>query len=499
MRGRFANKMYPVFTGYITNTSYSNRGGYWSITLDCSDVTKLLSINPINVNPAIAERRMFGRVFVDEDFKISAWSFPFTNMKLEDIIRTLIEGTRKEALTETGRIAVDGIGLIEMWKNPLFPTPEEKKSGENVKGEKFEGVKFVIEAYKFFEPKIRIYTSYDIVPYKYLDLANRQVFSSDMVSRMDIIREVVERTFHEFFADEVGDFVLLPMRINYKFLKYDFIDPQTKKFGRFKSREDIKDGTYILTEDEVLNMSLSFSDKEVYTAVDVYGEYPFTSGSSEYVEWALRGFAQDYALIKRLGLRWLRRKEPLINNMDLLLQGDSGKKLQEQLEAQHKELEEAWNREQDPKKKKELENNLLALEASLHSLINAEKKNPKDVQALLDAYANALLRFLNSKAYSGSVSLVLRPEMVPAKPVYIPDRDELFYIDSVTHSITVGGNATTDLTLTLGRKTNEVVEIMDYLMSLHNPEIASQAISEVADKAVKKFKEDKEEIEKKLR
>jgi len=495
MRGRFVNRMYPVFTGYITHTSYSNKGGYWSITVDCTDTLKLLSINPINVNPGIAERRIFGRVFEIEEerkeigFKFSAWAFPFTNLTLEETIKYLIEGTAGKGIEkEVGRIAIDGIGTLEMWWNPILETDEEKSSKKVPKPLKYE-----ISPYSFFKPKVKICTQYHITPYKYMDLATRQMFSSEMVSRLDVIREITERTFHEFFADEVGDFVLIPMRLNYQFLKGDFVDKSG--LARFPSRADVDDGTYILMDDELLNLNVSFSDKEVYTAVDVYGEYPFATGSNEYVEWAMRGFAQDPFLLRRLGLRWLRQKIPLINNLDLLLQND--KKMLENLQKQRDDLMEMLQKEGDPKKREEIENKLRLIEELVNSSLNVRKKSGGDIQALLNSFADAWMRFINSKAYSGSASLILRPEMVPAKPVYIPDRKEIFYIDSVTHTISVGGNATTELSLIFGRKVDETVDFMDDLMKLHSPEKIPESIWKNIATVAKEYEKKKEEESKK--
>jgi hypothetical protein len=500
MRGRFVNRMYPVFTGYITHTSYFNKGGYWGITVDCTDTLKLLSINPINVNPGIVERRLFGRVFEIEEerkevgFRFSAWAFPFTNLTLEETIKYLIEGTaKKEIEKETGRISIDGIGTLEMWWNPILETDEEKSSKKVPRPLRYE-----ISPYSFFNPKVKICTQYQITPYKYMDLANRQMFFSEMVSRLDVIREITERTFHEFFADEVGDFVLIPMRLNYWFLKFDFVGKGKGKgivLERFPARADVDDGTYILMDDELLNLNVSFSDKEVYTAVDIYGEYPFATGSNEYVEWAMRGFAQNPVLLSRLGLRWLRQKIPLINNLDLLLQND--KKMMEELQKQRDALTEMLQKEGDPKRREEIENKLRLIEELAKKSLDVRKKSKNDVQASLNTFADAWMMFINSKAYSGSATLILRPEMVPAKPVYIPDREEIFYIDSVTHTISVGGNATTELSLIVGRKVYEAADFMDDLMKLHSPEKIPASIWENMANVAKDYEKKKEEEAKK--
>jgi hypothetical protein len=155
----------------------------------------------------------------------------------------------------------------------------------------------------------------------------------------------------------------------------------------------------------------------------------------------MRGFAQDYELMRRFGLRWQRIKMPLINNFSFLFERTEGEKTES---------------------------------------LKFKKEEADKLGKRLDAFADIYLRYLNSRAYSGSVSLVLRPELVPAKPIYIADRDEVFYIDTVTHSITVGGSASTELSLVYGRKSAERIDFLDSLLSLHDPRKLKEAMIEKA-------------------
>jgi hypothetical protein len=51
--------------------------------------------------------------------------------------------------------------------------------------------------------------------------------------------------------------------------------------------------------------------------------------------------------------------------------------------------------------------------------------------------------------------MVLRPELEIANPVLFTESNEVFYIQGLVHSITVGGEATTTLTCNLGRQYNQ--------------------------------------------
>lgn len=54
---------------------------------------------------------------------------------------------------------------------------------------------------------------------------------------------------------------------------------------------------------------------------------------------------------------------------------------------------------------------------------------------------------LNAKRKNGTVTIPLRPEIKMGFPVWIPKYDSFFYVNGVSHSYSVGGQATTTLTL----------------------------------------------------
>jgi len=58
----------------------------------------------------------------------------------------------------------------------------------------------------------------------------------------------------------------------------------------------------------------------------------------------------------------------------------------------------------------------------------------------------------NGQAYTGSVSIPLRPEMRLGYPVYFPHIDTFYYVTGISHSFTFGSAATTDLSLQYRRE-----------------------------------------------
>jgi hypothetical protein len=57
----------------------------------------------------------------------------------------------------------------------------------------------------------------------------------------------------------------------------------------------------------------------------------------------------------------------------------------------------------------------------------------------------------NSRRHKGSATIPLRPELRLGFPVYVPHKDEVWYVSGISHNIQFGGRATTQLTLTSRR------------------------------------------------
>jgi hypothetical protein len=58
---------------------------------------------------------------------------------------------------------------------------------------------------------------------------------------------------------------------------------------------------------------------------------------------------------------------------------------------------------------------------------------------------------INGRAYTGSLSTPLRPELRLGYPIYVKHLDSYFYVTSISHSVTFGTSATTDIGLEFRR------------------------------------------------
>ena len=62
-----------------------------------------------------------------------------------------------------------------------------------------------------------------------------------------------------------------------------------------------------------------------------------------------------------------------------------------------------------------------------------------------------MLDRINSRRHRGSVTIPFRPELRLGFPVYIAPKDQIWYVEGISHNITFGGRAQTQLTLTAKR------------------------------------------------
>jgi hypothetical protein len=78
-------------------------------------------------------------------------------------------------------------------------------------------------------------------------------------------------------------------------------------------------------------------------------------------------------------------------------------------------------------------------------------------------FAKSYLIRANAARFTGTVTIVGRPEIRMHMPVYVPTRNRIYYISGISHSFSYGERFTTTLKLTYGRKPWEYVsEVLNY-------------------------------------
>ncbi len=78
-------------------------------------------------------------------------------------------------------------------------------------------------------------------------------------------------------------------------------------------------------------------------------------------------------------------------------------------------------------------------------------------------YAKSLLQRLASGKYQGQITITGRAEIEPGRPIFIPIRNMIYYVETVGHNYSAGGEFLTTLHLSFGRKPWEhIAEILTF-------------------------------------
>jgi hypothetical protein len=88
-------------------------------------------------------------------------------------------------------------------------------------------------------------------------------------------------------------------------------------------------------------------------------------------------------------------------------------------------------------------------------------------------YGLDLLDKMNSRRHRGTVTIPFRPELRMGFPIYIAPKDQIWYIQGISHNISFGGRATTTLTLTARREKFKAPQgIGTLVLTNYNPSAA---------------------------
>ena len=158
---------------------------------------------------------------------------------------------------------------------------------------------------------------------------------------------------------------------------------------------------YIIDTDSIINYGFVETDQNIYSSVYVSTEPDFALSSLQTLGWYQTSVRDDGVMMK-YGQRFFTASNPVINT-----------------------------------------------------------KNKRDKS--LVAYAKSLLQRLLAGKYQGQITITGRPELEPGRPVFIPLINRIYYVETVDHQLTFGGQYSTTLSLSYGRKPWEYLpELMTF-------------------------------------
>jgi len=429
-RGRFYRDWYfPIFDGYITYASFVNNSGYTTLTINCKDSLELARISSEMINPAIIQVEEFRK-----QSAINIFTKPFYGLDQFTIFNTMFHGGSIVYSQSGGKIistdeleklkqikklehdkgdylnftALGNFGYASQGDTASQQSMTSDKLAEEkaIHKDKFNIKELIRRVSHVRRPRYTSVWGQKITPYRIFEFQSINMYTSDFSSRLDVLRQISSMTYYELYVDGYGNVQFHPMRLANEYLTYDVIYDVN---GNEKRHRHIFPGVQIVGPDELMNVNTGLNVEELITFLRLKGIDPVVRSQPEPLR--LVGSAIDRRYMERYGYRRAEIQNPLFNNNPDI---------------------------------KDFDGNTIKF---------------------LDLAARSLLKFRNAELYTRTASMVFRPELDIACPVLFTDDNNIFYIRSLSHSITIGGQAVTNINCNFGRKDYQIPpDLANYML-----------------------------------
>jgi len=400
-----------MFDGFLTSISPSDSGGGNNqLSLNCRDSLELARISTEMINPSVIQ--------VDEIIKqqhINIFSQPMYGLDHLEIFKTMFLGGKLLYDPEKNKLRPESptfnrdasLNFMSLGNYAESSDNDPSKISPDNLSELYSAIHkndFSIEyALKLtshkHRPRFVSMWGSGITPYRLFSTTSPQVFTAEFSTRLDIIQNIAQMVYFNFYVDGFGTIHYHPMRMGNEFLYYDII---TNAGGsKLIKHPHLFPGSQIIGPHETFSKSLRANVEELTTFMRVTGQNPFIS-STEPEKIDLIGSAIDLDKMARFGYRRKSVQNPLFN-FNVMLPGKNGKKV-----------------------------------------------------SFMDLVAKSLMQYMNSELYTLQTSIQFRPELQIARPVFTAYDSDIFYCNSLSHTININSDATTNLNANFGRKELEM-------------------------------------------
>ena len=423
-RGRiYSDFMFPLYTGYITRITHTNDQGFTTFKIDGRDALELARISFENINPSLVQSGQANQS------DLNFFSKSFYGLDHMDIVRSMFLGGAAiwdeksnrimsiEALTSN--TVVDGpkiypIGtFLAADEEPGNLTPAEVVDNRSVHVDSFSPL-LMLGRLRF--DKFICAWGYNLTPFRPFGNASRDVFTSNFSNRLDILKNVAANVYYDFYVDGAGHVHYHPMRLANDFLFYDSFYPSSVPVpgGTSGTKLNLHAHNFpfsqVVSSEELTSLSATKNIEELKTYCRFEGA-PSVEGMEPTLA-DIVGSARDDINLVRFGYRYEGKNIPMVN-----------------------------------------EN------------FSVKDKNSSQPKKILDIIAKVFLDFANGELYSMTASMLFRPELEISLPIYLVDNKEIFYIQSITHTIEIGSNASTVINASFGRWEEEPeVDMLSYML-----------------------------------
>lgn len=307
-----SNKYRTVFTGYVNSVTDKDDGNEQRIEVTCEDVTKKSSITRTNVNPSLDAEEAEGNA-------ISIYNENYTSLEPTEVLRNILARTYCDLFNNpTLCNELSDVFWIKTNNNITYKVGEDKTAQLNEtqtligkyvdiyteyiynkttkKLQKIIGYKALptdglrdrdgsIITTAQTNPKAFEITGLDQDLYAWQLNSNYDLMISDWKGNDQIIQDLADKAFFEYFADVNGVIYFRPKNLTL---------PNSAQDSMV---DEIKDNYWLTTDKEhlVRNFSKTINDRELFTDIVVNGQYVIQ--------------AINHALMKKLVISYKNRRK----------------------------------------------------------------------------------------------------------------------------------------------------------------------------------------------
>lgn len=386
---------YPIFWGLVTNISESYSDGFYTYSIQCSDILKWWDLCVLNLNPAFTSpvgsqlgRNIFGSVFFGKNPFDVIWTL--AQQSMGDVIvgtNSLTSLYKDGQQASTFKTAIQDMmlyweerfsrirsGLMLYGINGNFVRGDSLWQAYRSNGAKF-GQPFastaVAKANGGDAGKQMVYdpTDPNVTAFRtqFMQAGEINFWQSTFETKLKLAQACKDAIGYEFYMDVDGSIVFKP-----PFYNLDVLENKPVSW---------------IQEIDIISADFSEDDSEVVTQLQIQGSM---YGNVDYglpEELTPHVSVTDYHLLRRFGWRTQEVSSEFLGSPHLMFY-----------------------------------------------------------------YGLDMMDRINAKRFKGNVTIPHRPELRLGFPVYIPHKEQFWYVAGISHSVEVGGRATTQLTLTARRQ-----------------------------------------------
>ncbi len=379
-KGRFSpDRYYRIFTGTVEAVEFSENPTDRTVTLSIVDYSRILNLTRYNLHPAMKEEDLLAG-----QGEATIWGSNVQGLTNIDIAKTVLPNTQN--FQDLDKVS---LAFKELWKlydvqDDLVSTSSDIYNNTSIVSQNFI-YSYPRTASKFSfhssEPLAAMWGDKDKHGNAFQVYANvfnlSKLFFSEYKTRLNMLNEAAALTLFNCYIDGSGNFHFHPPRYD-NVIRGSSNNVVDFRLKDFKTDAPEEDGIFVLLEDESLSESYSQSEQDITTRLWVLVETDYG------INTAIRGISPNTTRINLIwgnGIRRFGLRERTVSTAAF------------------------------------------------------------DSKAAAEPFAYAIFIRTLLERFRLRTSMPMRPELQVDRPFYVPHKNRVYHIRSITHSYDAGSDS----------------------------------------------------------